>query len=480
MSKRVVIIGSGFAGLSAACYLAHKDYEVVVLERNSQPGGRARVWAKEGFLFDMGPSWYWMTDIFEDFFQYFGCKTSNFYDLVRLDPVYRAVFNQQESIDIPADADNLYQVFENIEPGSAARLKQFLKQTTYQYKRGVRGYLTDSSRQPLEFYDPRLILAKSHLQRTQTQTIGQQVKQLFHDERLIRMLEFPSLFFGGQAEEIPVLYSLINYAILRQGVWYPMGGMQQIVEALLTMTTALNVRIETETEVEQIQICEQKGRVTGVYTSHGFYPADYVVAAGDYHYTEQQLLPPAYRSYDTKYWETRTLSPSALLFYIGLDTKIERLAHHNIFFEAGQDRAPFFFLTVPSQTDPEVAPAGCENLVVQIPLPANDKYEVDTLQETYFEQVLECLEKFTGQSLREHIIVRRAYTQQDFTGDYHAYQGNMSGLASTLDQTAEHRPRLQSAKLPNLFFTGHHTVPGPGVPFALLSGQMVSQCIING
>jgi phytoene desaturase len=479
MGKRVIVIGSGFAGLSAACYLAHKDYEVIILEKNSQPGGRARVWYKDGFTFDMGPSWYWMTDIFEDFFAYFGCKPSDFYDLVRLDPVYSAIFNGKERMDIPAVTESLYKIFESIEPGSSAQLRQFMMQTTYQYQRGVRGYLSRPSRQPsefLSFYDPRLILAKSRLR--VSQTMSQQARSLFQDERLIRLLEFPALFSGGSAEEIPALYSLINYAILRQGVWYPLGGMQQVVEALITIATTLDVDIQTETEVTRICVSSDGRSVIGVQTPMGFLAADYVIGAGDYHHTEQQLLPPESRTYNTSYWESRTLSPSALLFYLGLNKKTQELHHHNIFFESQQNLAPFFFLTVPSQTDPSVAPPCGENIVIQVPLPATDKCNAVGLEDIYFEQIMTCLERFTGQALRESIVVKRVYTHRDFQGDYHAYQGNVSGLASTEGQTAHLRPRLRSAKLSNLYFTGHHTVPGPGVPFALLSGKMVAQQIM--
>jgi phytoene desaturase len=486
MSKRVVVIGSGFAGLSAACYLAHKDYEVTVIEKNSQLGGRARIWHKEGFTFDMGPSWYWMPDVFEEFFAYFGCKPSDFYDLIQLDPGYRVFFGKDNTVDVPANLQALYQAFEAIEPGSAKKLHQFLTQAAYKYKVGMGNYVRRPSLSIGEFIDPRMIIEASRLQ--MLQPMATHVRSLFKDERLIRILEFPVLFLGGTAKEIPAMYSLMNHADLMLGTWYPMGGMRQIVEAMLTIATTLDVDLVAGNEAIAIKV--ENGKAIGVDTEKGFYPADYVIGAGDYQHIEQQLVPQALRTYSPDYWESRTLSPSSLLFYLGVNKKLHGLKHHNLFFDEPLEPhaktiyetrswpdKPLFYLSCPSQTDPEVAPEGCENVFALIPLAPGLTDDTEAMREVYFEKIMDRLETLTGQTVRDSIIVKRSYAHSDFICDYHAYKGNAYGLANTLKQTAIFKPRLQSKKVPNLYYAGQLTVPGPGVPPALLSGQIVAKLI---
>jgi phytoene desaturase len=486
MGKRVVVIGSGFAGLSAACYLAHKDYEVTVIEKNSQLGGRARIWHKNGFTFDMGPSWYWMPDVFEEFFDYFGCKPTDFYDLVQLDPGYRVFFGKDNTIDVPANLQALYQVFESIETGSAAKLHQFLTQAAYKYKVGMGNYVRRPSLSIGEFIDPRMLIEASRLQ--MLQPMATHVRSLFKDERLIRILEFPVLFLGGTAREIPAMYSLMNHADLILGTWYPMGGMRQIIEAMLTIAMTLDVDLVAGNEAIRIKI--ENGKAVGVDTEQGFYPADYVIGAGDYQHIEQQLVPQEFRTYSSAYWESRTLSPSSLLFYLGLNKKLHGLEHHNLFFDEPLEPhaqtiyetrswpdKPLFYLSCPSQTDPEVAPEGCENVFALIPLAPGLTDDTEAMREVYFHKIMDRLETLTGQTVRDSIVVKRSYAHSDFTCDYHAYKGNAYGLANTLKQTAIFKPRLQSKKVPNLYYAGQMTVPGPGVPPALLSGQIVAKLI---
>ncbi|RSK42240.1 phytoene desaturase family protein [Hymenobacter perfusus] len=483
MIKHVIVIGAGFAGLSAATSLAQRGYRVTILEKNEGPGGRARVFRQQGFTFDMGPSWYWMPDIFEQYFARFGKKVSDYYDLVRLDPSYQVIFKGPEAVDIPAAMQELRQLFERYEPGSGARLDEFLRQAAYKYKVGIGKFVHMPGRSLLEFMDPRLVVDAVRLDLLQS--MHQHVRKFFKDPRLLELVEFPILFLGATSENTPALYSLMNYADLALGTWYPMGGMHKIVEGMVQLAQERGVTLEYNVPVQQIVV--ERGRATGVQTASGFRPADVVVAGADYHHAEQHLLAPEWRQYDEKYWDKRTMAPSSLLFYVGVNKRLPKLRHHNLFFdedfslhaqEIYEDpkwpSRPLFYVSAPSQTDPGVAPEGCENLFLLIPV-APDLADPEETRERYYHLIMERLERHCGTSIRDAVVYKRSYAHQDFVQDYHSYKGNAYGLANTLRQTAILKPSLKSKKVSNLYFTGQLTVPGPGVPPSLISGQVVAK-----
>ena len=481
-SRRAVVIGAGFAGLSAATTLARAGWQVTLLEKNESPGGRARVFEAQGFTFDMGPSWYWMPDVFERYFARFGKRVSDYYDLVRLDPSYQVIFRGMEGVDIPAAMDELRALFERFEPGSAARLDEFLRQAAYKYEVGINRLVYAPSRSIMEFADPKLLVDMLRLD--VLQSMHRHVRRFFKDPRLLELVEFPILFLGATSENTPALYSLMNYADLALGTWYPRGGMHQIVRGMVALAQELGVDIQYNQEVNEIEV--QHGRSPGVRTAQGFFGADAVVAGADYHHVEQQVLAPEYRHYDANYWDTRTLAPSSLLFYLGVNRKIDRLRHHNLFFD--EDFAqhareiyeqpqwptkPLFYASVPSKTDPGVAPAGHENLFLLVPV-APGLPDDEATRERYYHLIMDRLEKFCGHEIRPHVVYRRGYAHRDFIADYHSFKGNAYGLANTLRQTAILKPSLKSKKVSNLYFTGQLTVPGPGVPPSLISGQVVA------
>lgn len=486
-TARVVVIGAGFAGLAAASMLARRGLQVTLLEKNDSEGGRARSFATDGFAFDMGPSWYWMPDIFETYYQHFGKTASDFYDLRRLDPAFAIFFEQHDTLLVPGDSQHLFDVFENIEAGGAVKLRQFLEEAAYKYEVGMRDLVYKPGNSLLEFADLRLLksLFRMHL----FQSFHRYVRGYFKDSRLIKLMEFPVLFLGGMPENTPALYSLMNYAGLCLGTWYPMGGMHEIVKAMVTIANSAGVQLETGVAVERI--VTGAGKVQGVQVNGDFYAADVVVAAADYHHVEQNLLPPADRSYDAAYWQTRVMAPSSLIFYLGVNKKLDNLQHHNLFFDAdfekhireiyetpGWPENPLFYVCCPSQTDSSVAPPGCENIFILIPLAAG-LCENDQLIEQTFDAVLSRLEARTGQAIRPHIVSKRAYSMRDFKYDYNAFKGNAYGLANTLRQTAIFKPALRSRKLRNLFFAGQLTVPGPGVPPSLISGQVAADQVLK-
>lgn len=483
MAKKVIVIGSGFAGLAAATCLADKGYSVTLLEKNKVPGGRARQFEAEGFTFDMGPSWYWMPDVFEEYFALFGRQPSDYYELVRLDPSYVVHFTGNETMEVPATMEGLYEMFETYEPGSSTSLKKFLSEAQYKYEVGISEFVHKPGHSIFEFADLRVLASMFRLQ--MFTSMAKHVRQLFKNERLIQLLEFPVLFLGATPANTPALYSLMNYADMALGTWYPMGGMHEIVKAMVQLAEEKGVKIRLGEEVQQIYV--PNGHAQKVITNKGEYEADIIVGGADYHHIEQQLLPERSRTYNERYWDKRTMAPSSLLFYLGIDKKLPGLHHHNLFFDADfQQHAveiyddpqwpndPLFYVCAPSVTDASVAPEGCENLFLLIPL-APDLEDTDEMRAKYFDIVLDRLEAKLGTSIRDHIVYQRSFAHRDFKKDYHAYKGNAYGLANTLLQTAFLKPKLKSKKVSNLYYAGQLTTPGPGVPPSLISGQVVAK-----
>ncbi len=482
MAKKVIIIGAGFSGLAAAASLAQQGHQVTVLEKNTVAGGRARKFEAEGFTFDMGPSWYWMPDVFDNYFERFGKKTSDYYDLKRLDPSYQIYFGKDDIMEVPAQMKDLEAMFESLEPGSAKNLRHFLAEAKYKYEVGMNEFVFKPSHSIMEFADVRVLKSMFRLQ--MLTSMSKHVRDLFKNEKLIKLLEFPVLFLGATPGNTPAMYSLMNYADLSLGTWYPMGGMHKIVEGMVSLAEELGVEIILGEEVKQVYV--PNGHATRVITDKNEYTCDAIVGAADYHHIEQKILEPQHRRYKEDYWSKRTMAPSSLLFYLGVDKKLEGLHHHNLFFDEDFDlhaheiyedpkwpSKPLFYVCAPSVTDPSVAPKGKENVFVLIPL-APDLEDTEQLREKYYEIVMKRLEQHTGQSIREHVIYKRSYAHADFKKDYHAFRGNAYGLANTLLQTAFLKPKMKSKKIENLFYAGQLTTPGPGVPPSLISGQVVA------
>lgn len=482
MSKKAVVIGSGFAGLSAATNLADKGFDVTVLEKNDQPGGRARSFSIDGYTFDMGPSWYWMPDVFDRYFESFGKKVSGYYNLVRIDPSYRVYFDKNDFIDLSADLNELSTQFDKIESGAGDKLKEFLKDAAYKYQVGIGDLVYKPGRSLMEFADKRVLqgLLRLHLLRPMRNHVG----KYFSSSKLKKLMEFPILFLGGTPANTPALYSLMNYADMALGTWYPMGGMHEIVKAMYSLAIEKGVKFNFNSPVTGLNIVE--GDVSSVITQNGVYEADVVVGAADYEHIEQNLIPQNYRQYSPKYWEGRKMAPSSLLFYLGVNKRIENLKHHTLFFDEDFDehakeiydkpawpKKPLFYVCTPSKTDDTVAPKGCENIFLLMPVaPGLDDSE--STREKYFKVMMERLEEYVGESISEYVVVKRSYAQSDFVSDYNAFKGNAYGLANTLSQTAILKPSMKSKKVNNLYYAGQLTVPGPGVPPALISGQVVA------
>ena len=491
--KKVVIIGSGFAGLSSACFMAKAGWDVTVLEKHAIAGGRARQLKINGFSFDMGPSWYWMPDVFDRFFNSFGKNTSDYYSLERLDPSYRIYWNDA-IMDIPAVYTQLQDLFNEIEPGSGEMLEKFLDEAEYKYNTGMKKLVFKPGRSVTEFLDWGLIIGMFKLEIFTS--MRKHVAKYFKHPKIRQLMEFPVLFLGALPEKTPALYSLMNYADIRLGTWYPKGGMFSIVTSMQKLATELGVQFVFEQDVNKINFHDNE--VKSISTSNksnnsaNTYPCDVLIGAADYHFIESSLLPKKLQSYSNKYWETRQLAPGCLLYYIGLDKKLRNVLHHSLFFDVNFEehekeiyttkswpQNPLFYVCTASVTDTSTAPDSCENLFFLVPVAAGLKDDTEELKEMYFELIAKRFEERIGENIRNSIVYKKMYGPSDFVTDYNAFKGNAYGLANTLLQTAILKPSCRSKKVKNLFYTGQLTVPGPGVPPSLISGEVVANQVIK-
>lgn len=489
--KKVVVIGSGFAGMSAACFMAKAGWNVTVLEKNDMPGGRARQLKEAGFTFDMGPSWYWMPDVFEHFFNCFGKKTADYYQLQRLDPSYR-VYWKDDEMDIPADYPAIKNLFEKIEPGGGNALDRFLQEAAYKYDVGINKLVYKPGQSLTEFADADLI--KGVFKLDVFTSMKKHIGKYFKHPKLQQLLEFPVLFLGALPADTPALYSLMNYADIKLGTWYPEKGMYSIVNAMYSLATDLGVTFCFGHTVTAIQTGNGKAKTITVQkgSDNIMFEADAVIANADYHFTETKLLQENNRSYSEAYWNKRVMAPSCLLYYVGLNKKLAHVPHHSLFFDSSFEvhgneiyktpqwpAEPLFYVSVTSVSDDTVAPAGCENLFFLIPVAAGLQGDTEELREKYFEQILRRFENRTGQEIQSAMVYKRSYAVSDFVNDYNSFKGNAYGLANTLMQTAVLKPSLRSKKVSNLFYTGQLTVPGPGVPPSLISGEVVAKEVLK-
>ena len=464
--------------------MAKAGWDVTVLEKQATPGGRARQLKEAGFIFDMGPSWYWMPDVFERFFNCFGKKVSDYYQLDRLNPSYRVYWND-EPMDIPADYDELKKLFESIEPGSGNKLNSFMQEAVYKYEVGINKLVHNPGQSYTEFLDWDLV--KGVFKLDVFTSMKKHISKHFKNPRLQQLLEFPVLFLGALPEKTPALYSLMNYADIKLGTWYPHEGMYKIVEGMFSVATELGVKFIFNSDVNEIKV--EHGKAKQVIANDALaYDADVVIGAADYHFIETKLLPQNCRSYSDEYWDKRVMAPGCLLYYIGLNKKLKRVLHHSLFFDSdfeihGKEiyttkqwpSDPLFYVCTPSVTDETVAPPGHENLFFLIPVAAGLQGDTEELRDAYFEKILERFEKYTGESVKQAIMYKKTYSISNFVNDYNSFKGNAYGLANTLMQTANLKPACRSIKIKNLFYTGQLTVPGPGVPPSLISGEVVAK-----
>ncbi len=480
--KKITIIGSGFSALAAASYLAQSGHNVTVYEKNDALGGRARQLKIDGFTFDMGPSWYWMPDVFERFFADFGKKTTDYYELIKLAPAYRVYYGINDFITIADNLDEIVATFDSIEKGSGVKLQKFMARAKSNYDIAIKDLVYRPGVSALELITTETALKVGEF----FSNISRDIRKQFKNERLIQILEFPVLFLGAKPSDTPSFYSFMNFADFGLGTWHPKTGMFDVVRAMVNLAKELGVQFVTSAGVDKIIV--ENGTAVALQINGDRIASDLILSGADYHHTET-LLDQKYRAYSEKYWDSRVFAPSSLLFYVGFNKKLDNISHHALFFdvdfyqhardiydEPQWPKEPLFYANFPSVTDQTAAPEGMESGFFLVPL-APGINDTEALREEYFEIIIKRFETLTQQNVRESIIFKESFCKNDFVSEYNSYKGNAYGMANTLLQTAFLRPKLKSKKVKNLYFTGQLTVPGPGVPPALISGKLVSELI---
>lgn len=480
--KKIIVVGSGFSSLSVASYLAQEGHKVEIFEKNEMPGGRARQFKRDGFTFDIGPSWYWMPDVFDSYFGDFGKKVADYYKLEKLDPGYEVYFDNQESIKIGDSLEKIYAAFEEEEAGSSVPLKRFIKKAADNYDIAIKDLVYRPGISPLELVTPATIKKVGYF----LSTIKKEVMKEFNNPRLAQILQFPVLFLGAKPSQTPAFYNFMNFADFGLGTWHPDKGMYSVVEGMVKLAKELGVTFHLNESVEEILVENKKA--VGIISNGKKHNADVVISGADYHHSET-LLKPQYRAYSEAYWDKKTFAPSSLLFFIGMDKKVKNVSHHTLFFDVDFDahaadiydhpkwpKEPLFYANFPSITDASMAPEGKEACFLLIPI-APGLEDTEELRKKYFDIVIDRLESLTDQTIRESILFTESFCVNDFVEQYNSYKGNAYGMANTLLQTAFLRPKLKSKKVDNLYFTGQLTVPGPGVPPSLISGKLVANLV---
>ena len=503
-SHRVVVVGGGIAGLATAALLASRGHSVDLLEQNDDLGGRVGSVERGGFRFDTGASWYLMPEVFEHFFALLGTTAEAELDLVTLDPSYRVFFEGHPlPVDVRPDRAHNRAVFESLEPGAGVAFDRYLASAEETYDVALRRFLYSSFDSASAFLHPDVVRRSPSLGRLLTRSLESHIAAQFADNRIRQVLGYPAVFLGSSPSRAPSLYHLMSRLDLGDRVLYPQGGFTRLIAVIAALAERHGARLHTGARVVRILTEEQaSGRrpaVTGVEAetdgTRRTIEADVVVGAADLHHLETELLPAGLQTHPEQAWRDRSPGPGAVLAMLGVEGRLPELPHHSLFFTTdwaanfgdifGADaRVPdpaSVYVCKPSETDPSVAPEGCENLFVLVPVPADPGIGSGGDDGHGSEQVERAADAAIDQvaswaaipDLRERIRVRHTVGPRDFATRYNAWQGGALGLEHTLRQSAFLRPGNVSAKVDGLLYAGASTVPGVGLPMCLISAELV-------
>lgn len=481
--KSVIVIGAGIGGLATACLLAKKGYAVTIVEKNDKVGGRANIFSAKGYVFDMGPSWYMMPEIFEHFFELIGEDIKQYLTLKRLSPSYRIFLKSDKShYDFYSDLEKTIETFESLEPGSGKVLREHMEITKKQYEIARNEFMFKNYDSIFDFFNKRIITEGRKLPLfSKVETI---INKKFKSEILRKVMQYQTVLLGTAPGDAPGIYSMMNYVDFVQGVWYPDGGIYKLIEAMDTIAKKNGVVVKNNAPVAKIIV--ENNIAQGVQLIDGtVLKADIVISNADVVHTDQKLLESEYRQKSPKYWDSRLMAPSAFMMYLGVDSKIPSLQHHNLIFSENWEENfkqifkdvkwptnPSIYISVPSKSDTTVAPEGKENLFVLVPV-ASGLEHTDEFLEKYSQFIIGQLSEYLSvPDLAARIEYKRIYAVNDFIKDYNSFKGTALGFAHSLSQTAVFRPNNIHKKIKNLLYVGAGTNPGIGMPICLISAEL--------
>lgn len=482
--ETIGIVGGGVGGLSAAIHLGASGADVTIYERGDRVGGVMNRFESEGFRFDTGPSWYLIPSVFDRFFERFGHDPSDHFELVRLDPNYRVFWTDGDRADVPADPKEAMALFETYEPGGGEALRTYLEDAAEAYEIGMNRFVMANRSRFRDYLS--LDVARSARGLTLLGSMDEHVSTYFEHPKLQQLVQYTLVFLGGSPHNTPSLYKLMSHVDFGLGVYYPRGGMYEVIEAMVAIAEEYGVDIRTNATVEAL---EPRDVGIDVSVGHDRHRHDRVISNASPAYTELELLPDGVGRGGRNEWAEKTWGPSAFMCFLGVEGDVDPLEHHtlvlptdwdshfaSIFDEPDWPDDPAYYVNVPSQTDPTVAPDGCETVVILVPIaPGLD--DGPDRRTTFREQVLEDLASTTGLDLRDRIRYERTVAVSDFATTFNRPRGTALGLAHTLFQTGPMRPGHRSPTVDRLYYVGGDTNPGIGVPMCLLSGEHVAEAV---
>ncbi|MBI4852087.1 MAG: phytoene desaturase [Acidobacteria bacterium] len=490
MTQRVGVIGAGLGGLSVAVCLAAKGYQVDVFERHNQVGGKASSYKRDGFIFDEGPSIVVMIWVYQDLFQRVGRNLSDYLDFKRLDPAFR-IFYQNKYLDIPVDEKELLSVIETLSKYDAKAFKELLSQCDLFVKIFAKDFYQKmfSSLQDIIFSR----LMPSALILPPLRNYMDDIKRRFSSE-LVRslLIGFP-IYAGLDPRNAPSSLFLIPWTIIREGVWYPKGGIHQIPLAIAKLAKELGVKIHLEKNVSAIEISNDL-KVNGLVIDGLSEKYDIVVSNSDYLYTHQLLKGKEDWPNTIKLLQKENAQPSAsfLTLELALSSTFPKLKHHNLLLNG--DPTPSYhdifdlgvlpkqtpiYINAPLRTDPPLAPAGKDNLFVVISVPPRGETKPDPLiYEEYAANLLHQIESFGFSGLESSLLFHNINTPLTFEQKFSAFRGSIYGLGPKHNILyGAFRPLNKSQEISGLYFVGGGVQPGAGMPMVVQSGKIVADLI---
>lgn len=488
-TKTVVIIGAGIGGITAATHLAKQGLRVIVIEKNSRPGGRCDRLSRDGHHFDTGPTLLVMPLLYEQEFAALGRSMREMLDLQRVDPTYHLVFDDASQLALTSDLKSMQEQLEWFEPGGFQGFLRYMNEGGRHYHLGIEKLVQPDFRRALDFFKPgNLPLIK------QVKPLVKHYANMsnyFDDPRLKAAFTFQDVYMGLSPFEAPATFSMMPYSELAHGVWYPKGGMYQVVEALMSLARVAGVEFIFNATAEQIDINGQSAH--GILVGGQLLRADAVLANADLPYVYQDLLP---QDSNLKKLERKRYSCSVISFFWGLDRLYDSLPPHTLFLasdyrenfdsiirDLSLPANPSLYLHAPARLDPSMAPAGQDTLTAIVPvghMSANGEQDWGCLRDQAREHVFRRLRMLGIYDLAEHIKFEVNFTPLSWRKRYNLVKGSTHGLCHNLSQLGYFRPNFQHPRYHNLYFVGASTRPGTGIPTAMVSGRQAAQRIMDG